>query len=85
MIERAEALPAPTFCPNLLPKPSGDPVILAGILFVLFTILAVAGLFSILWYHYGWKVATVWSVALLVAFVVLGWFVWSIIATGAGG
>jgi len=55
-------------------------VIFAVTLFVLFTILAVAGLFWILYYHYGWKVAAVWSVVLFVAFVALGWFVWSLLA-----
>ncbi|MGD2113828.1 MAG: hypothetical protein PVG07_02175 [Acidobacteriota bacterium] len=58
-------------------------MIFAATLFVLFTVLAVAGLCWILWYHYGWKVAVLWSALLLVAFVVLGWFVWWIIGTEA--
>ena len=56
-------------------------MIFAGVLYVLFTLLAVAGLAWILGYHHGWKVATLWSALLLVAFVVLGWFVWWIVST----
>lgn len=59
-------------------------MIFGATLFVLFTILAVAGLFWILYYHFGWKVATIWSVLLLLAFVALGWFVWSLLAGHMG-
>ena len=58
-------------------------MIFAAALFIAFTILAVAGLCWILWYHYGWKVATLWSTLLLIGFVVLGWYLWWILSTQA--
>lgn len=59
-------------------------MILPATLFILFTLLAVAGLFWILYYHRGWRVATLWSALLLLAFVLLAWFVWWIVRTEAG-
>jgi len=58
-------------------------MILAAGLFIVFTILAVGGLCWILWYHYGWKVATLWSTLLLIGFVILGWYLWWILTTQA--
>ncbi len=60
-------------------------MIFAATLFIAFTILATAGLCWVLWYHYGWKVAAIWSTLLFFGFVVLGWFVWWILSTQASG
>ena len=59
-------------------------MILAVVLYALFTVLAVAGLYWILGYHYGWRVAAVGSALLLVAFLALAWFVRWIVVTEMG-
>ena len=48
-------------------------------LFVVFTLLATAGLFLLLRHHYGLRPALAWSLLLLLAFAVLGWWVASIV------
>jgi len=54
-------------------------------LYVAFTILATLGLFLLLRHHYGVRPALAWSLALFVAFVVLAWWVISLIrASGIG-
>lgn len=58
---------------------------LAAILYGLFTVLAVLGLFLLLYHHYGTRTALPWSLALLVAFLALGWWVYRIAeASGLG-
>lgn len=55
----------------------------AAILFALFTVLAVLGLFLLLRHHYGAKTAVPLSLLLLLAFVALGWWVYTL-AEGSG-
>lgn len=55
----------------------------AAILFGLFTVLAVLGLFLLLRHHYGAKTAVPLSLLLLLAFVALGWWVYTL-AEGSG-
>ncbi len=60
-------------------------LLLPAVLFTLFTILAVLGLFLLLRHHYGTRTAVPWSLALLLGFVVLGWWVYTIVeASGLG-
>jgi hypothetical protein len=54
-------------------------IVLPAILFTLFTVLAVLGLFLLLRHHYGAKTAALWSVLLLLAFAALGWWVYAIV------
>ena len=54
-------------------------LLLPAVLFTVFTFLAVLGLFLLLRHHYGTKTALPWSLALLAAFVVLGWWVYTIV------
>lgn len=58
-------------------------MVFAAILFGLFTVLAVLGLFLLLYHHYGTRTALPWSAALLLAFLALGWWVYRI-AEGSG-
>ncbi len=58
-------------------------MLFAATLFGLFTVLAVLGLFLLLRHHYGAKTALPWSLALLLAFLALGWWVYRI-AEGSG-
>lgn len=55
----------------------------AAILFALFTVLAVLGLFLLLRHHYGAKTAVPLSLLLLLAFLALGWWVYTL-AEGSG-
>lgn len=52
---------------------------LPAVLFTVFTVLAVLGLFLLLRHHYGTKTALPWSLLLLVAFVALGWWVHTLV------
>lgn len=53
-------------------------LLLPAILFALFTLLAVLGLFFLLRHHYGSRTALPWTLLVLLAFAALGWWVYTL-------